>query len=348
MIDGRLREELNALVDGELSEERASALTERLDADPDLRAEFDRLRRVADLVRGMPTARANLADEVVARLPARGRVIRPWAWVGAVVAAAAAVMVAVVMMREEPATESWTEAKEPAERTTELRRVELDKDLGEAVRDEESEEEADDAPEGARKKAESVSTALESAKESRPPAPVEKRARRGAPLDLLRLVETKGLDPKDRLTYLRMVAKLDAEKLAAHMTQVGGKSSLPGRASGTEAWSFDVTVSGPEEAAELRKVIVKAFPPPAAPAKKAQPTAVSAADAAGGVLQYGWDATPRQAGTLVAWLERIGLPALAPRGAARPGGVQIGDAKGGAKAKAASTPVRIRIRYKPR
>ena len=138
MIDDHLRDELNAMVDGELGEERAAQLAARIDSEPELQAEFDRLRRVADLVRSLPPARASLVDDVMDRLPGQGRIIRPWAWAGGVAATAAAVLLGIVMLREDPPEQSWTQAHEPvgtlAEKKTKDARKRFDDEQAESAR----------------------------------------------------------------------------------------------------------------------------------------------------------------------------------------------------------------------
>ncbi|MHC4452195.1 MAG: anti-sigma factor family protein [Planctomycetota bacterium] len=363
MIEDHLREELNAMVDGELGEERAAQLAARIDAEPELRAEFDRLRRVADLVRSLPPARASLADAVMDRLPVRGRIIRPWAWVAGVAATAAAVLLGIVMLREDPPEQTWTQAREPSDALIEKKTVDAGKRF-------ESAEEAD-AEEGAAelrsqggKKARAKSGRSAPAgvdkEESVPLAPkmADERVRRleaRDELDLLRRVERKGraLDAADRSQYLQRLADLKEGELAAHLRRVGGRSSLPGSlpsagAKGkarTPAWVFDLTVGSAEEAATLRKTLERAFKSSAVPTRKVRPNAVSAVDSAAGVMQYGWSATPQQAGTLVVWLERIGLPAIAPRGGVRPGAMQLGDAEAAKSKEQPAIPVRVRIRY---
>ena len=62
MIDDAKREELSALIDGVLDTERARALREEMESNAELQAEYDRMRRATDLVRALPSARANIAD----------------------------------------------------------------------------------------------------------------------------------------------------------------------------------------------------------------------------------------------------------------------------------------------
>jgi hypothetical protein len=396
MIDDRLSEELNALVDGELAEERATELRARLESDGELRAEFDRLRRVADLVKALPPARANLVEDVMASLPPRGHVLRPWAWLGGLAAAAAAVIVSVALWeREPPPPTGWTEAKgpRPAERDAEEPKAEASK-AEEPKAKEEAKEEAlvarleetnRAAPErklgakGARESARDRGAAVpagvdkeEADDAASVPATIRKEPSErdlpppqpGGPagfaagtseIDLLARVEKKGvhLTPAERDLYLKRIGKLDNEALAAHLARVGAGRTLSQRPAKTKARAaragcdFDVVASDAAEAAAVRLALARAFRTEGAAAKKVGPSAVQAEarDATGGVLQYDWQATPEQAGSLATWLERIGL--LAPaRGGVEPGRVNI-TGEFAEKAKdAAALPVRVRIRYR--
>ncbi|MHC4450173.1 MAG: anti-sigma factor family protein [Planctomycetota bacterium] len=384
MIDDHLRDELNAMVDGELGEERAAQLAARIDSEPELQAEFDRLRRVADLVRSLPPARASLVDDVMDRLPGQGRIIRPWAWAGGVAATAAAVLLGIVMLREDPPEQTWTQAHEPvgtlAEKKTKDARKRFDDEQAESAEEADAEDAAAELrlqggkkaqpKRGARAKSgRSAPTAVGAAEvdpagvdksESVPLAPklADERVRRleaRDELDLLRRVELKGraLDAADRSQYLQRLADLKDSELTAHLKRVGGKSSLPGSLPSASAkgkaqaptWVFDLTVGTPEEAAALRKTLERAFKSSAAPSKKVRPNAFSAVDSVAGVMQYSWGATPQQAGTLVVWLERIGLPAIAPRGGVRPGAMQLGAAETAKSKEQPAIPVRVRIHY---
>jgi hypothetical protein len=99
-IDDRLREELDALLDGALPEEQAAALRARIEAEPELRAEFERRRRTVELVRTLPqeSAPGDFLAETLARVDAIGanappaRVVPLWMWGGGLAAAAALVL----------------------------------------------------------------------------------------------------------------------------------------------------------------------------------------------------------------------------------------------------------------
>ena len=296
MIDDRLREELNALVDGELAEERAAELRAQLDTDAALQAEFDRMRRVADLVRSLPMERANVADEVMARLPrARGIVHRPWAWGGALAAAAAAVVLGVTLWHEQPPPERYTEAREPKseelERKPERAASEKKgqkKGLA-ALREEpvdrrQSVKRLETTDAVGRDKAERAEEEFDDEAEAKgSPRPDESRARRAVTTrggNLLQRVESKGavLNPAQRTMYLRMLAGLTDQNLGAHLQRVSRGSTLPrppagptagstfsskekARKKSEPAWSFDLTVANAEEATAVRKTLERAFRP---------------------------------------------------------------------------------------
>ncbi len=54
----RRTEELSAFLDGELQSGPAAELRERLERDPELRAELESLRRTVEAVRSLPAERA--------------------------------------------------------------------------------------------------------------------------------------------------------------------------------------------------------------------------------------------------------------------------------------------------
>ena len=101
--DDNLRADLNALLDGALSEERVAELLALIESDADVRREYEALRRVVEAVRGLPREHApaqlrqRLRSVTAARRPAP---ILRWAMP---LAAAAAVLVAVMLAtRKEP------------------------------------------------------------------------------------------------------------------------------------------------------------------------------------------------------------------------------------------------------
>jgi len=101
-ISNDAMDDLHALLDGELDPAREVEVRDRIDRDPELRAEFDSLRRTVESVRGLPPipARADLMARVsgktIAARPAGGLapILR---WFVPVAAVAAAVLVAVVV-----------------------------------------------------------------------------------------------------------------------------------------------------------------------------------------------------------------------------------------------------------
>ena len=118
-IDDALREELTALLDDALPQERAAELRARMETDARLRREFDELRQTVGMVRALPQERA--PDELRERL--RAGTARPtrapapiFRWVGSIAAAAAVAAVAffLVQTQEQP-PEVLTEARRAAE-----------------------------------------------------------------------------------------------------------------------------------------------------------------------------------------------------------------------------------------
>jgi hypothetical protein len=391
MIDDRLSEELNALVDGELAEERANELRTQLESDAELRAEFDRLRRVADLVKALPPARAHLLDDVMANLPPRGRVLRPWGWLAGIAAAAAAIVVAVTLWEQEPVpNDTWTEAKGPG--PVRARPTEFDKKGGAGAEKargteaklsrRESEEPSTVAPvvdpgdiaatdPGAREKAGRDRGEASTAEADAAPEPSRKEPDEGvtAPQapgsavapdggvevpDLLGRVEGRGapLTASERGSYLKAMRALDDKALRAHLARVGAGRSLPRRQAKSKSsdpgYEFDLVAIDASDAGAVREALAHAFRAEGGAAKGVAPSALKAEarDAAGGVLQYEWNATPEQAGTLASWLERLGLLPAAGRGAVKPSRLRItGDFEETGKRQPAFA-VRVRIRYR--
>lgn len=90
-VDDRLREELGALLDGELAPEREAELRARIEREPELARELEALRRTVAAVRGLgrETAPAALRERLARPRPAR--IVAPRWWL----AAAAVLLVAV-------------------------------------------------------------------------------------------------------------------------------------------------------------------------------------------------------------------------------------------------------------
>ncbi|MHC4715634.1 MAG: anti-sigma factor family protein [Planctomycetota bacterium] len=125
----KLREQLSAYLDGELSDAQARDLEQALQRDPDLSAELDSLRKVSGLVRSLPRARApeDLADRVLERVE-RGRLLegtaqertRPAGWWLSRLATAAVVLIAVgagAFVVAKLSTPSWVDRHGPGEGT---------------------------------------------------------------------------------------------------------------------------------------------------------------------------------------------------------------------------------------
>ena len=56
--DDNLRADLNALLDGALSVDRAAEVHALIESDAAVRAEYEALRRVVEAVRGVPSSRS--------------------------------------------------------------------------------------------------------------------------------------------------------------------------------------------------------------------------------------------------------------------------------------------------
>jgi len=223
-----------------------------------------------------------------------------------------------------------------------------------------------------------------------------------APSAVLRRVEQERtvLTPAERKIYLDTLARTPQVTLAAHMDRIGRKSSTSftrdlskrtqearGRRAKPEQsayksatvapLAFEFAVAKRSEAEAIRKALKLAFPPHATVARKAKirggavaPTVVATDESHGAVgeLRLDWSVTPRQAGTMAVWFQRIGLRPAAAAAAPKPGTIRIDGARR-SKADGASSPgreaddeddgeaereaappipVRVRIRFGPR
>ena len=101
-ISNDAMDDLHALLDGELDPAREVEVRDRIDGDPELRAEFDSLRRTVESVRGLSPIPA--PADLMARISGKTTAARPAGglapilrWFVPVAAVAAAVLVAVVV-----------------------------------------------------------------------------------------------------------------------------------------------------------------------------------------------------------------------------------------------------------
>lgn len=100
-------EQLSALMDGELSEDEARFLRRRIEADPELRAKWERLHLASDCMKGHPLRLMSprVGDTVAAGIEAvsAGKARRPLVrWAVAASVAALALLFAPQLMRSEP------------------------------------------------------------------------------------------------------------------------------------------------------------------------------------------------------------------------------------------------------
>jgi len=249
-MDDSVLLELDALLDGALSDSDAAVLHERIDAEPALRAEYERRRRIVELVRGLPAESApdGFSDTLMERLPAtrpiralpsprRGGVRSMWLW-GVGLAAAAALVLAVSLDRDDPSPDQdWTLAKEDSGNAAEFRErneakdikflqvegaltetgEELDRSLGRSaeMRDQAKKETIDST-------AGVVAELDEDEEAAETKGTRDRAARRGAQVSLLQVVEKRNtaLTPAERTRYLDRVARVSDVVLRAHVERV--------------------------------------------------------------------------------------------------------------------------------
>ncbi|MHC4578579.1 MAG: anti-sigma factor family protein [Planctomycetota bacterium] len=249
-IDDRLREELSALLDGVLPEERAAELRRRLETDAALRKEFDELRRTVAAVRALPRERApaQLRARLERRLagpPAGGiRRLRRRLAVAAVLALAVAAGVLATRpterdefeearktaRQEEPSPEPPAEEFEGGDKLdVAAAEKEGDRPLGpdlEAPRDQRPPEEVfragkarlADAEEERQRSSRGAEEASGLREEAAPRARDEAEPARAPEQDLFAQLERGNrLAAKDRKTYLLRLNQMSARMVEAHL-----------------------------------------------------------------------------------------------------------------------------------
>jgi hypothetical protein len=268
MIDDGLREELSAVLDGALPEERAKELRRRITEEPELRREYAELERAVEAVRALPRTRA--PEELRTRLRgslgerrAPSRILRLSA-----LAAAATVLLAVALalyLRRGPPSRY-----EAAENPPPLPHDAL------VLKNEQAEPRQAPAEEADRAQAmEEKAATSELGVKAEAPAGAEPQvgaakdaAKRGARArdesDLLRAVVTsRGIAAADRKAYLRAVAALDAEEARAHVRAIfpeetdarGEQEFLPEARAGALPVLADILLEDREEASLVRRVL---------------------------------------------------------------------------------------------
>ncbi len=326
MIDDALREELSALIDGALPEERAKELRRRIREDKDLSREYAELERAVLAVRALP--RTGAPPELRARLdvslrPRRGRILRL-----GVLAVAATVLLAVGLalhLRGGGAPRHFEAKDEPP------------------------------APQGIPAEAQAPSDRREAKDESalKKGAPVaDERAKqdgaklgaaRGAPAkkeaaDLLaKVAKSRKVEAADRKAYLRQLVALDPGKALEHVRAVVGDEFAveirPQPRDGSPPVLAAIRLEDREEA-DLVERILGTPPAPAGPA-----TAV-AVEQAENQVTADVRGTPEDLARLGRWLALLDL---APAKVARPRVQVFGEAKREKAAAEAEPPVETAI-----
>lgn len=371
MIDDAMREELNALVDGALDAEAAAALRARIDADDALRAEYERLQRVAELVRGLPPVEADLTGDVMAALPpAPVHRLSAWKWGGGIAAAAALVVVSVVFWNPPASPSSVLEA---SGREDEAATDEQAANLGAKERAPEDVPGSINRLESP-KKGKGEPSRLTEAKRAR--GTPQRRERREAEPEtgdaagaLFALVEDRRtqLRGSQRAQYLAEVAAVDADSLARHFARVRRSSPVTFAGAGGKAGDLVLTLqaSDRKEADRLQQAVQRAFPEAVGGKQRAGPTVAEEKPAASvavrrraktpgsGEIVVRRSLTPGDARLLAEWLNRTGVPTRREGDGARASGIGVGGvglrapdtSKAEASERVPPVVVELRIRY---
>lgn len=293
-IDDTLREELSALLDGALPEERAAALRARLESDAALRKEYEELRRTVAAVRALP--RASAPPELRARLE-RKLMAPPAAGVRRLryrIAVAAVVLVAVgagvlalrgsgpeptpvheVARSQDADAEPGQPARpeSPGRAVRELKATEAARAPAEAQEAPPAREEMDDLEGTARDddrpapRAEAEGGAAVEDKVRDESMRLAGRGGRGEAGDaaaltaaaLLRSAERARVAPETRMPYLFQLNQLSATKVEAHLKEVDAAWGARFEVAATLPSSADLTVVNLDEAKQIFTVLGK-FP----------------------------------------------------------------------------------------
>lgn len=305
MIDDALREELSALIDGALPEERAKDLRRRIREDKELSREYAELERAVLAVRALP--RTGAPPELRTRLdaslrPRRGRILR----LGTLAVAATVLLAVGLALRlrgggepghfeakdEPPAPQAPAEAQGPADRLEAKDESALKKGLGD--RDE---------------RAAQNLGAARGAKATKEEADL-----------LAKVAKSRKVDAADRKAYLRQLAALEPGKAIEHVHAVAGAEfavEIRQRPrDGSPPVLAAIRLEDREEANLVKRILG------APPAPGAQATAVAVEP--GNQVTADVRGTPEDLARLGRWLALLDL---APARDARPRVQVFGEAK---------------------
>ncbi len=343
MIDDALREELSALLDGALPEERALELRRRIEKDPELRRAHEDLERAVNAVRALPRSRA--PAELRARIRgslgerrAPARIFR----LGALAAAAAVLLAAVLYLRREP-TAHHEAAEGPARER--LKDDALGKEQLPGFQQAHDRAEIEEGGKlGAREDGAGVESQLGAAAPKDAAKRGTARAKEEAS-DLLTAVEkTHEIPEPDRKAYLRQVAALGPEGAREHVLAVfpddvaRGDKALDQRDEATPVLAT-IQLADREEADLVRRIL------DAAPRPEARAAAATIEQDAKDQMTTEILGTPEDLARLGRWLE---LFDLARPAATRSKSIVFGEAKAKAKADEKEPKVRtavVRLKY---
>lgn len=334
MIDDALREELSALLDGVLPEDRARELRRRIREEPELFREYASLERAVQAVRSLP--RKGAPPELRKRIRAsiggarpRGRILR----LGGLAAAAVVLLglgIALYVRREPPV---HFEAKGDRDERQDAPASPTDVRSGGA---------GAETDQFGQPSAESLDRAQDKARAEIENALAERRGapKKAAPADLVASVEqTRTIPASDRKAYLRQLATLKPDKARAHLLAVfggTGKARLvpPGRDTTVLA---TILLADREEATLVKKILGSAPPAELAAAS------VEVEEAKKDELSTEVSGTPTELWSIDQWLTLLDLEAKTMK---RSTATVFGETKSGAKEQA--PPVRtatVRLRF---
>ena len=276
-LDDSLREELSAYIDGVLEESRVRDVKRLIEADADVRAEYDALRRCVGMLHALPDEPAPpvLRERVLDRL-SKGRVVRLPVWVrGAVPLAATLLLVVLIWPSDQKETDTRM-ARREEDRFLETPDVGAGSDLGERAETldaavEEKEMRAPSVPDAPRpdeaEKAEAkvlldvertVGVARESKKRRGRDSEPDARVADGKKQDVVRAFQKSGrfAGADEKRAYLSQLGASDPKKIKNHLqTLAATLASRNDREQKPSTFAFDDA----REAAQVRRVLEGAY-----------------------------------------------------------------------------------------
>ncbi len=330
------RDELSAMLDGELSPERADELRRRIETDPEVAREYESLQRTIDVVRGLPRAsapadlRARLASSLLDERATTSPLPKILSWRPLALAASALVAVGLGLwtMKEPPvpgqekvARKEWDLTTRKAKKRQDAPVVnarELDKSEAPGRgRDDSSRSATAPAPAGV-----PDLTGVTADKALEPRDAGEGEMKRGAKKlggksrssrteSLRRFERVRSLPASDRAVYFSAVSRLSPAALRAHFDRIE-KPGLPvGGDLKAKTLDLGTFPFARRSEAELVASILRRVS--GAPRAKSPSVAMNREERIKNRIQMGFDLSRKRVGQLRTWLDQVQATTKKPR-----------------------------------